>query len=433
MRVRDLAPVVGLALIAVAVSVALEEPREDAVIPRIVELAGSVATDQSEYMDDSSGRALDGLHAALARAGRGEDVVRIAVYGGSHTASDHYTGRMRELLQQRFGDAGHGFAPLVPVVERQWRWGVRIDAEGFGVVQVGLKHADVARYGMHGVSFQADDEGAFAVVESDTWGSGRFASRISVLYDRRPGGGSFEIWIDGRRVEAVETAAPTPESGTSVHEVSDGPHRVEVRARGDGPVVVFGVLLDRDTPGVQVENLGLVGAKLRHQLFWDEGSWRDFFAPRRPDLIALAYGTNEVEDTHLTLAHQEERMRAAIARLRTGAPEASCLVIGPTDRLRRRADGGLEPEPRLGEIAEMQRAVARDVGCAFFDTLRFQGGPGAGIRWIEERPPAMRDDLVHLTPLGYRRWADALVDALLRGYGTRRSARFGGAALTRGR
>lgn len=60
-------------------------------------------------IEDPSGHALDALHAALSRADRGEGQARLLFYGGSHTAGDHYTGRMREALQAYFGDAGHGF------------------------------------------------------------------------------------------------------------------------------------------------------------------------------------------------------------------------------------------------------------------------------------------------------------------------------------
>jgi lysophospholipase L1-like esterase len=412
---RDVGPLLIVGALALATSYALAPRGGTTMIASITELANRV--DGADYLVDPSGHALDALHAALARAERGEGSARITIYGGSHTASDLYTGRMREVLQARFGDAGHGFAPIVPVIQEQWRWGVRIDAaEGWEVLQVGFKHAEVTRYGMAGVSFLADEPAAFAAVESEAWGNGRYASRIAVLFDRRPGGGSFDVLLDGRVVEHVRTHAEVAESGMREHRVSDGPHRLEVRTRGDGPVIVYGVLFDRDEPGVQVENLGLVGSKVRHQLFWEESSWRAFFTPRQPDLIALAYGTNEVEDTHLTLADQERQLRQVIARLRSAAPNASCLLIGPTDRLRRRADGGLEPEPMLVELSRMQRAVAIDVGCAFFDTLAWQGGPGAGIRWMQHDPPLMRDDLIHLTGLGYERWGDALIDALLHGY-----------------
>lgn len=369
-------------------------------------------------LEDPSGVALATFHAALRRAQRGEGQARLLFYGGSHTLGDLYLGRMRDLLQEHFGDAGHGFVPLVPVVDRHWAWGIRIDeAEGFEVQQVGFKRREIDRYGLAGVAFVAEELEAFAAVESDHWGTGRRASRLELLYDHRPGGGRFEVWLDGRHVDTVDASADPPVAGRRVYEVSDATHRLEVRVRSDGaPVAVFGVVLERDQPGVIVENLGLTGAKARHQLLWERELWSELFATRNADLIALAYGNNETTDTHLTVAEHEVHFRGLMERLQDVAPEASCLLIGPTARPRRLEDGTLEPRPVVAELTEMQRRVAVDFGCAFFDTLAFMGGLGAGIEWLQHDPPYLQEDRQHLTRDGYFRWGEAITRAILEHY-----------------
>lgn len=352
---------------------------------------------------------------ALERAGRGEGVARIVAYGGSHTAGDLFTGKMRELLQGRYGDAGHGFVPMAPVVHQHWAWGVRIDdAEGFEALQVGFKRRDVFRYGLAGVAFRADAPFAKAAVQSDSWGNGRYASRLELLYDRLPEAGSFDVVLDGRVVDTLETAADPPEPGVARWDVSDGPHRLEVHANGDGPITLFGVVMERDRPGVIVDNLGLVGSKARHQLLWDRELWRALFEPRDPDLVLLAYGNNETTDTHLTIAQHEAHLREAMDRIADAAPDAACLLVGPTARPRLTEEGQLEPREVVSEITEMYRAVARDRGCAFFDTLAFQGGPDAGRVWLERDPPLMRDDRQHLSRDAYHAWGQQLTRALLR-------------------
>lgn len=421
---RRAAPLVGVAALALALSAGVSiafapAPQRDRMLHAIAsaprELADPIEPDAA--IEDPSGHALDALYAALRRAEEGRGQARIVFYGGSHTSGDTYTGRMREELQARFGDAGHGFVPLAPVVVDQWEWGIRIDAaEGFGVTQVGRKENTIARYGIAGVQFTADEPDAFAAVTSDFWGNGREASRLTLLYDRRPGGGHLGVWIDGREVEVLDTNVENPSGGSRLYRVSDGPHRLEVRARGDGPVTVYGVVFERDRPGVIVENLALVGSKARHQLYWDEDQWRGFFVARRPDLVALAYGNNEVDDRHLTLAQHEAHLRAVLARIRSAAPDASCLVVGPTDRPKRDASGAIHVQPVVRDISELYRRVALDTGCAFFDTLAWQGGLGAGIRWYRHDPPLMRDDLMHLSHDAYLRWGEVLTRALLERY-----------------
>ena len=369
-------------------------------------------------IEDPTGSALHTFHRALRRAERGQGVASVVVYGGSHTAGDLYTGRMREVLQARFGDAGHGFVPMVPVITDHWAWGMVIDeAEGFEVMQVSYKRREVFRYGLAGAAFLADEPDAFAAVTSDHWGNGRQASRIDLLYDRLPAAGHLEVWLDGRHAETLDASAAAPTPGLRSFELSDATHRVEVRAAGDGPVTVFGVVEQRgDQPGVLVHNLGLVGAKARHQLLWDEELWAHYFTRLAPDLVVFSYGNNETTDTHLSIADHERQLREALGRVSRATPDASCLLVGPTDRPRELEDGTLEAREIVLELTEMQRRVARDLGCGFFDTLAFQGGLGAGIVWLQHEPPYLRPDRQHLSRYGYRRWGEALLRGLLAGY-----------------
>lgn len=48
-------------------------------------------------IEDPSGHALDAFYVALRRAEAGEGQARVLFYGGSHTAGDFLTGRMRDV------------------------------------------------------------------------------------------------------------------------------------------------------------------------------------------------------------------------------------------------------------------------------------------------------------------------------------------------
>lgn len=367
-------------------------------------------------LEDPSGHALDALHRALERAERGRGQARLAFFGGSHTASDHYTGWVRDALQARFGDAGHGFVPMAPIVSHQWAWGMRIDAaEGFEARQVGRKRPQVDRYGLAGAVYVGFEPGAFAAVQSDTWGRGRWADTVELLYDRRPGGGRFEVRLDGRVWETLSAQSDVPRTGRFSARLSDGPHRLEVRVLGGGDVPLFGALFERARPGVVVDNLGLIGAKARHLLLWDEASFRALLVARKPDLVAFAYGNNESTDAHLGIEDHRRDLEAALRRVRRALPHASCVLMGPTDRPRR-TRRGLAARPVVEAISGMTRAVALAHGCAFFDTLGMMGGLGGGARWRGYDPPWLGDDLQHLTREGYHFWGYALHRALLAGY-----------------
>jgi hypothetical protein len=57
--------------------------------------------------------------------------------------------------------------------------------------------------------------------------------------------------------------------------------------------------------------------------------------------------------------------------------------------------------PLVSLITEVQRKVARQEGCAFYDTLAAMGGEGALWRWACSTPRWSQLDLVHLSAQGY--------------------------------
>lgn len=71
------------------------------------------------------------------------------------------------------------------------------------------------------------------------------------------------------------------------------------------------------------------------------------------------------------------------------------------------------PRPRLLEIVDVQRKLAFERGCGFWDTLEFMGGEGAMLRWSRALPPMGAQDRIHLTARGYVRWGMMLGDALM--------------------
>lgn len=361
-------------------------------------------------LEDASGHALDRFGEAMLRAVRHEGVARMVFYGGSHTASDLYTGQIRTQLQRRFGNAGHGFVLGAMPITDYWQSGAQVeDGEGWDTVLPDFKHFGIDSYGLAGIAFDAHVP-AWAAARTDY----STASHLEVLYLQQPGGGSFEVNVDDQRIETIDTASERVLPGLHTYAVPDGAHRIEIEASGASPVRLYGFVFERETDhGVVVDQLGVAGSKARHQLFWDRDLWRAFLETRHPDLIAVSYGNNEGDDTHLDTVEHVEHFRQMLGRIREDFPSASCLVIGPSDRQLADPDTGAVGTPALiGALREAQRSIAATSGCAFFDTMAWQGGPGAVDRWLAADPPLERDDRIHFTEQGYRRMGAALLRAI---------------------
>ena len=359
------------------------------------------------------------FYAALGRAERGEGQANIVFYGASHVASDSFTGYIRGQLQERFGDAGHGFVlPAHPWRSYRHR-GVQINSnrEQWDPQRVRDRHTHGGAYGLAGVAMDTAEEGAYGRVSTEQRRAyGRSVSRFEVYYYKQPDGGSFDVLIDGRRVDRIDTDAEEATPGYAAYEVEDGPHQLEVRARGDGTIRVFGVSLDRDAPGVRLDTVGINGSRARFHLLWHDGVYREHLARREPDLVVLAYGTNEAGDS-LSMEAYADQLRRVIRRVQEVAPEASCLLVGPTDRPidqgRGRRRGPYVDRPRTARVNETQRQVSQELGCGYFDLIAFMGGPMSMVDWVAANPPHGARDHIHLTRHGYQRLAEEFLAALL--------------------
>jgi lysophospholipase L1-like esterase len=358
--------------------------------------------------------------------GHAHDDVRVVQYGDSHTASDMGVSAFRRVLQARFGDGGRGFVAL----GRPWKTysldGVHTGMDDvFAPVRSSGRHNASApvsaldgRYGLLGVGIAAGKQRGRAW--SDVAAP---ASHVELAYAEQPGGGSFDVFVDGTRTVRVSTQAPDTKSGWSAVDAPEAPHRIEVRTVGDGDVVMYGMNLDRSAAGVVVDTLGINGAQIFTPLRWSEDHFAEQLRHAAPDLVVLAYGTNEAVQAGLTDEVYERALVDLLGRVARATPTASCLLLGPPDLARHTTGQGWSPSPRLGEIIAIQKRVADAAGCAFFDQREAMGGPGSIIQWAAEPEPRAQVDRVHLRRSGYTQVGNAFATDLLRAYDEWRAER----------
>jgi hypothetical protein len=72
------------------------------------------------------------------------------------------------------------------------------------------------------------------------------------------------------------------------------------------------------------------------------------------------------------------------------------------------------PFPHLDDVIDIQRQVALENGCAFWDWRSRMGGPGSVREWVQAG--LSQGDYVHFTGAGYRLVGDMLIEELLEQY-----------------
>jgi lysophospholipase L1-like esterase len=149
-------------------------------------------------------------------------------------------------------------------------------------------------------------------------------------------------------------------------------------------------------------------------LLFNENHWAEELRHRRPDLVVLNYGTNESGFAAFLTREYEIELREAIRRVRAALPNASILVMSPMDRGQKNG-GEIETLPTIPRIVDIQRRVAAELHCGFFNTFEVMGGAGTMARWYDSQPRLVSADFIHPTPAGARIIATALVRELTAG------------------
>jgi len=168
--------------------------------------------------------------------------------------------------------------------------------------------------------------------------------------------------------------------------------------------------------GLTYDSIGLNGASttVMSRAFSPE-EWGDALQHRDPDLVIINYGTNEAGFGSYVDKQYETELRRAIARVRAALPKASILIMSPMDRGAREGDS-ISTMPAIPRLVAIQRRVAAELGCGFFNTFAAMGGEGTMERWYDGSPRMVAADLIHPTPHGARIVAQSLTGQLLIGY-----------------
>ena len=369
-------------------------------------------------IEDHSGHALDDFFAALSKTEYGCGQVRISHYGDSPITNDGITSTVRRQLQLKFGDAGHGFI----LITKPWGWyghvGVKQDASsGWQSDPIFISHGDHL-FGFGGASFTTSKAGEFASFSTaDTGEVGRKVSSFDIYFLSQPGGGDFVVEVDGVQSAKVSTTGEKLHSNFHKITTEEGAHTITLKAVGNGPVRLFGAVLETNDKGVEYDSLGVNGAYiglLSH--YMDADHWIEQLRHRHPDLVILNYGTNESQFENLRMDQYEQDTKEVIRRIREALPDISIMLVSPMDRGTRGPGGSIVTRPMIPKLVAYQRRIAAETGCAFFDTYSAMGGEGTVAKWYEARPRLMGGDFTHPTWQGSEIVGNLISDAIINSY-----------------
>jgi lysophospholipase L1-like esterase len=359
--------------------------------------------------------------------------------GDSHTAADFFTGRVRERLQQVFGSGGEAY--LVP---GKPNIGVRSalfdsDASDGWSYEALQKSDEKRRFYLSGFNAVARHAGAMLTMRAR---GGLPYDRAEVAFLKEPGAGRAEVLVDGEPRGQIDLNGAADQRATldiaAPANAAGGFRDIAVRALSDAPITVTGVEVARDGDGVSYVNLGFPGATVQLLQKLDTQNLADDLRRLAPDIVVLAFGTNEGFNDALDVNAYVAQYEQIVNKLKTLRPGLRVVMIGPPDGARpagvchnsavghdcaapppepasAEADGHCRfpTPPKLAQVRDAQRHLAERIGADFWDWSSVMPGPCGAQTWAAANPPLMAHDFVHMTLEGYKRSADRFADFLI--------------------
>lgn len=359
---------------------------------------------------------LDDLHQLEQGGVRQLHIVQI---GDSHTAGDFFSGRLRELFQQRFGNGGRGMMPPGHPYNGLRQHELLVSQKGRWTVSNSLTSAVPQPFGISGFLVTSGAVGSsmeLSPVETTQ------VDRFEVGYLQHPQGGSFQLLVDGEIAQIVSVDGPAGHRGRTSLGVPRGVHSFQVVAQSAG-ISFTDWSAGRSDKGVLLDSFGVVSATASLPSHWSDAVLADDLNDLDPSLIIVAYGTNEGVQSSLDTAAYEQSYGEMLSRLRQMAPQASLLVVSPPDVQRPLGTCGGRRKKKpcrwttpaaVAQVRAAQKRAADKAGAAYWDWSSVM--PQGIARWADADPPLARPDHVHFTPKGYEIAGDALFAYLMRAY-----------------
>jgi hypothetical protein len=323
---------------------------------------------------------------------RRKGVVTVLHIGDSHVQAGVWTGRMRELLQRDYGNAGRGL--IVP-----HKLAGMNEAKDYSITTRFAHHAQKA-VGPTRVAVTFD----VPFNEFSLWSKEPFDC-VTVLHSERapalfePPALRWDSYCDMGNTP-ISTRIPLTWTVDSL--TLEG----FVQGSFDDPTY-YGFVLENGRAGVLYHAVGLNGAAFEGFVEVARGA----LAMLQPDLVIVSLGTNNSFGPHFDAERLRGVVEGFVRDVKNGYPGAAVLMTTPMDACRRAGKYYIS-NPNVGAAARVIRETAAACGVACWDFYTAAGGSGAMDRWWADGL-ANRDHL-HLSERGYVRQGDMMYEDLMK-------------------
>lgn len=169
-----------------------------------------------------------------------------------------------------------------------------------------------------------------------------------------------------------------------------------------------------DEKGIYIDNIAMRGSSGTVFSTTNRALLAESYKKLGVDLFILQFGGNSVPYTKNLdgVRNFTNYFAAQIKVIRSMCPNASILVVGPSDMSVKIKDT-YETYPILDTMINELKATALKNKCAYWDIYKAMGGKNSMPKWVEADPPLAATDYTHFSPQGAHIISNMLYNSLI--------------------
>ena len=328
--------------------------------------------------------------------------INVIQFGDSHTAADTLTEVLRNQLQSSLGNGGMGWAmPMFFTGQRLARFGY--DNNGWQPISSRTQHS--GNYTIGGLNAVPRFSGATLTIKAKL---SEQPQSIIASIRQAPSDGNFS-GVDATGKSFTLEAPQKNNRWQTVRFNATLPFTITAQNANNSAIGGWWAR-NQNGQGAVVSAIGINGAELSNWNRWSS-DWQQELSTVAPDLVILAYGTNEAYNDNLNVEQTRNTLVEKIQDIRRAAPQTAIMIISAPESLKSTAGSCGRRPVKLDAVQQMQQDVAQSMHTLHWDWQQAMGGNCSMKSWINQG--LGRADGVHFSANGYNKIGQMLANDLL--------------------
>lgn len=340
------------------------------------------------------------------KKGNKRQKVTILHIGDSHIQAGFLTDKMRQLLQNKYGNGGRGLIFPYKTIHSTQPDNILVTSTGIWQGYSSVRTNVFSRWGISGFTAITQDEKATITLQP-SYKKPENITKIKIFYplfDKT----SFDLKLLATHKEIK--SSKIDENGY-VEYLFDVPQKLvslyfKQQHVEQKQFILQGLTWENDNRGIIYHTAGVNGADV--ESFLRCADFQKQITALNPDLVIISLGANDILVPNFKPDLFKINYKILLQQIKNAAPNASILVTSPNIS----CNFEKQPNPHSDLLVTALSELAKNEALAFWDFYTLSGKKENIATWTKEN--LLTNDKIHLFKKGYELQAQELFKALVK-------------------